>query len=125
MHQRWGNAERAEELSARHLEQPCKWGAPATLGHALALRPTLTGTAGAPGLLRDATEVLEAYADLHGRAVVLLRLAETGTPYRAHEAEQALRTAYDLAIGCNAPWVAAGTQEMPRRRRSAGPPRRC
>ncbi|MER5304317.1 beta-ketoacyl synthase N-terminal-like domain-containing protein [Streptomyces lasiicapitis] len=110
-HRRRGNVERAEELSARHLGQACKWGAPAPLGRALALRATLTGAAAAPSLLRDATEVLEAFTDLHGRAVVLLRLAETVAPYRAHEAEQALRTAYDLAVACNAAWVAAALKD--------------
>ncbi|MFD9074042.1 hypothetical protein [Streptomyces lasiicapitis] len=30
-HRRRGNVERAEELSARHLGQDCKWGAPAPL----------------------------------------------------------------------------------------------
>ncbi|GHE68719.1 hypothetical protein GCM10017771_92460 [Streptomyces capitiformicae] len=112
VHQRMGDAERAEELGARYLERARKWGAPAPLGRALALRASLAGTAAAAGLLRDAADVLEASADLHTRAVVQLRLAETVAPHRPDEAEQALRAAYDLAVACDASWVASRAQEM-------------
>ncbi|GHE13897.1 AAA family ATPase [Streptomyces alanosinicus] len=109
---RMGDASRAEELCAQHLERARAWGAPSGLGRALALQAKVTGQAAAPGLLREAAEVLEGSADLHARSVVLLRLAEAVAARHATEAETALRTSYELAVECGASWVAARVLEM-------------
>jgi DNA-binding CsgD family transcriptional regulator len=109
---RMGEVNRAEQLSAQHLEQARAWGAPSGVGRALALQATVTGKATAPRLLREAAQVLEGSADLHARSVVLLQLAEAVASRHAAEAEAALRTSYELAVECGAPQVAARAQEM-------------
>ncbi|MDC0771521.1 helix-turn-helix transcriptional regulator [Streptomyces sp. HD] len=109
---RMGEVNRAEQLSAQHLEQARAWGAPSGVGRALALQATVTGKATAPRLLREAAQVLEGSADLHARSMVLLQLAEAVASRHAAEAEAALRTSYELAVECGAPQVAARAQEM-------------
>ncbi|MGW2748413.1 AAA family ATPase [Streptomyces sp. NPDC001450] len=109
---RMGEADRAEQLCAQHLERARAWGAPSVLGRALALQAAVLGKASAPRLLREAAEVLEESADLHARASVLLRLGEAVAPCHAAEAETALRMSYELAVECGASQVAARAQEM-------------
>ncbi|MER6127346.1 AAA family ATPase [Streptomyces sp. NPDC001795] len=109
---RMGETDRAEELCAQHLERARAWGAPSGLGRALALQASVSDKSSAPGLLREAAQVLEESADLHARAAVLLRLGEAVAPRHAAEAETALRTAYKLAVECGASGIAARAQEM-------------
>ncbi|MGQ5637540.1 MULTISPECIES: AAA family ATPase [unclassified Streptomyces] len=109
---RTGEADRAEQLSEQYLEQARRWGAPSALGRALALRAAVGGEAAAPKLLREAAGVLEDSADLHARAAVLLRLAETVAPRHPAEAEAALRRCLELAVECGANRIVARAQEM-------------
>ncbi len=109
---RTGESDRAEQLSEQYLEQARRWGAPSALGRALALRAVVGEQTAAPGLLREAAGVLETSTDLHLRASVLLRLAETVAPRHSAEAEAALRRCLELAVECGAGRIAGRAQEL-------------
>lgn len=105
VHHRLGNRERAASLSLQEVERARAWGAPATLGRALAVQGRVTE--GPPGLvlLQDAVDVLEASANRFELCQALLALGQRLGP-EVLEGEAALRRSYTLAHECGAPWLA-------------------
>ncbi|MCS0638487.1 AAA family ATPase [Streptomyces sp. LP05-1] len=107
LYHRLGQTRRAHDLADEEHERAVAWGTPGAVGRAQRVRGAITEGERGVGLLRESAELLRRSVNAMeaARTELLLgrRLRASG---RDTEAEERLRRARDLAVGCGVSWIA-------------------